>query len=406
MARRSKKPSRKQRDKSAAPSPRYFSPRLRRRLAKANDVASSNRFSRVPSRPPLLLTPRLEATCGTKFRGSSRRSPAVRLFVFGRKFPWRRESQAPSPRFQRFATFSNDDAYNENRPVRRSGRRRDESDAPGAERGRKVEPKAVRNKGISRIETTKRRSERPPSVDAKQSASRDNRGDACDGRKRQPNSTDRKQSRRRRSTRTAEPRVERRSNRKSRSRSPPPVPTRVSTIKYLAAKPTLRRRKFYATPPFFPKRALSLFVRLRFFSPNHPIFLPKPPNRPRAYNFAATQPPHFPYFNLSPVLWRGGKSFRENLVAPLFEKLTARIMYKIVLDSPTKRFRALGFPNLAARRDDSSEVNGRLSRPNALNFNVAQLDCSSKFTQISKKRKGFCRTIKTSGVDRLRFTAR
>lgn len=173
--------------------------------------------------------------------------------------------------FSTFRNVFNDDAYNENRPVRRSGRRRDESDAPGAERGRKVEPKAVRNKGISRIETTKRRCERPPSVDAKQSASRDNRGDARDGRKRQPNSTDRKQSRRRRSTRTAEPRVERRSNRKSRSRSPPPVPTRVSTIKYLAAKPTLRRRKFYATSPIFPKRALSLFVRLRFFSPNHPI---------------------------------------------------------------------------------------------------------------------------------------
>lgn len=42
-----------------------------------------------------------------------------------------------------------------------------------------------------------------------------------------------------------EPRVKRRANRKSRSRSPPPVPTRVSTIKYLALQRRKRRGKFY-----------------------------------------------------------------------------------------------------------------------------------------------------------------
>ena len=121
--------------------------------------------------------------------------------------------------FQRFITSFNDDACDKKSARRRSGRRRDESDAPSAERGRKVEPKAVRNKGIFRVQPTKRRCERAPSVDAKQSASRDNRGDARAVQRERSLLADHERSRRRRSTRTAEPRVERRSNRKSRSRS-------------------------------------------------------------------------------------------------------------------------------------------------------------------------------------------
>jgi len=245
-------------------------PSSRRRQVPSETTTSrqTNRFSRVPSRPPLLLTPRLEATCGTKVsRVVASKSSRRPFFLSFRKSPCRRELQAPLPRFKRFSTFSNDDACGENRAsaVGPSARRIGRS---SAERGRRVEPKAVRNKGISRIEPTKRRCERPPSVDAKQSASRDNRGDAR-VKKRKSRFTNREQSRRRRSTRTAEPRVERRQIASRARVSPPPVPTRVSTIKYLAFKPTKKPGKF-SHFRYSQKSPLSA----------RPLFIPHFPHRP------------------------------------------------------------------------------------------------------------------------------
>ena len=139
-----------------------------------------------------------------------------------------------------------------NRLVRRSGRRRDESDAPSTERGRKVEPKAVRNKGIFRVGPNAQDAANAFNVGRREivgKSRQSRRRSKGEKRKIQLSPAD-ERSRRRRSTRTAEPRVERRSNRKSRSRSPPPVPTRVSTIKYLLFNLRKNRGKFYAISLF------------------------------------------------------------------------------------------------------------------------------------------------------------
>lgn len=115
-----------------------------------------------------------------------------------------------------------------------------------AERGRKVEPKAVRNKGIFRGEPTKRRCERLKvgrrEIVGKSRQSRRRSERTKTGAQFSPA---RKRSRRRRSTRTAEPRVERRKIASRARVSPPPVPTRVSIIKYLALGTERNRGKFY-----------------------------------------------------------------------------------------------------------------------------------------------------------------
>lgn len=119
-----------------------------------------------------------------------------------------------------------------------------------AERGRKVEPKAVRNKGIFRAKTTKKRCERLSSV-----STRNSRQVATIA---APLGTNESGNPNFRTPRTVEATpidancgTARRttSNRKSRSRSPPPVPTRVSTIKYLAPPRKMRRGKFSSAPP-------------------------------------------------------------------------------------------------------------------------------------------------------------
>lgn len=111
-----------------------FSPSSSRRRHVPSETTTSrqtNRFSRVPSRPPLLLTPRLEATCGTKVSrvvaSKSSRRPFSLPF---RKFPCRRELQAPLPRFQTFFNIFKRRRLRRKSALRRSGRRRDESDAP------------------------------------------------------------------------------------------------------------------------------------------------------------------------------------------------------------------------------------------------------------------------------------
>jgi hypothetical protein len=71
------------------------------------------------------------------------------------------------PRFQRFATSSNDDVCDEKSARSAVGPSARRVGRSSAERGRKVEPKAVRNKGIFRVQPTKRRCERAPSADAK-----------------------------------------------------------------------------------------------------------------------------------------------------------------------------------------------------------------------------------------------
>ncbi len=198
-----------------------FAAETRRRSAfkPKRDAAPSSRFSRVPSRPPLLLIPRLEATCGTKFRGSSRRSPAVRRFR-------RRVASSlvdalykrPCRVFQRFSTSSNDDASDENGvsavgpSARRIGRSLDGTRTI-------VEPKAVWNKGIFRIAPESTAANGFSRTTRNRSASRDNRGDVLARRarsqpiRRPPNFVATTSDAKRK------PRVERRPKRKSRSRS-------------------------------------------------------------------------------------------------------------------------------------------------------------------------------------------
>ena len=78
----------------------------------------TNRFSRVPSRPPLLLTPRLEATCGTKVSrvvaSKSSRPPFRRRVA---KSPRRRVLQAAAFVFQRFQRSPTKPLATKNRQV-------------------------------------------------------------------------------------------------------------------------------------------------------------------------------------------------------------------------------------------------------------------------------------------------
>ena len=154
------------------------------------------------------------------------------------------ESQTPLPRSQRFNVL-NDDARDETRLVRRSGRRRDESDAP---RRNAVERSNLRPFGIKGYFGSNRRTNvanalRRPTRNCRQVATiaaplaPNENGNPAFERPQTVEATS--------IDANCEPRVERRSNRKSRSRSPPPVPTRVSTIKYLALQRRKRRGKFY-----------------------------------------------------------------------------------------------------------------------------------------------------------------
>ena len=139
----------------------------------------TNRFSRVPSRPPLLLTPRLEATCGTKVSrvvaSKSSRPPFRRRVA---KSPRRRVLQAAAFVFQRFQRSPTKPLATKNRQV--GGR------AVGATnrtlpRRNAVERSNLRPFGIKGYFGSHRRQNAAnafASVDAKQSASRDNRGDA------------------------------------------------------------------------------------------------------------------------------------------------------------------------------------------------------------------------------------